>query len=57
MKITGLEAIEVAEALGVLLCKYGDPIEESRSGLTPDEARDIARQDPSLIYLQVGRYD
>jgi hypothetical protein len=50
-KLSGFEAIEYAEANGLTLSKYNDPIEEAREGLTPDEARKIAREDPSLIHI------
>lgn len=49
--IDGLEAIEYAELHGVTLHKHADPTEEARGGLTPDEAREIAAEDPSLIWL------
>ena len=51
-KLTGYEAIEYAEEHGLLLCKYNDPIEDARDDLTPSEARDVAREDPGLIYLE-----
>lgn len=50
--LTGDSAIEFAESRGLRLSKYADPIEGYRTGLTPDEAREIAKQDPSLIYLE-----
>lgn len=49
--ITGLAAIEMAEREGLTLGKYADPVEGAREGLTPDEAREIAREDPGLVYL------
>jgi hypothetical protein len=49
--ITGYAAIEYAEANGLLLCKHSDPTEDHRAGITPDEAYEIASEDPSLIYL------
>ena len=54
MTLTGRKAIAYAEEHGLLLCKYTDPVEEAREGLTPDEAREIIREasgDCSLIYL------
>jgi hypothetical protein len=51
--MTGYEAIEVAEQTGRMLAKYADPVEGAREGLTPDEAREIAKEDPSLVFLVV----
>jgi hypothetical protein len=50
-KITGAAAIEYAEEYGMALNKYADPTEDSRSDLSAEEARDVARQDPSLIWI------
>lgn len=49
--MTGHEAIEYAEAHNLALSKYADPIDDACDGLTPNEARVIASEDPSLIYL------
>lgn len=49
--LTGFAAIEYAEAHDLTLSKYNDPIEDAREGLTPDEARAVAREDARLIYL------
>lgn len=49
----GFEAIEYAEEHGLLLNKYTDPVEDAREGLTPDEARTVAHEDPTLIYIEV----
>ena len=51
-KLTGSKAIEYAEAHGLTLNKYTDPTEEAREGLSVDEARQIAREDPSLIWIE-----
>ena len=48
--ITGHDAIVYAEQHGGTLCKYADPTEDDRDDLTPDQAREVAREDPSLIY-------
>lgn len=53
MKLRGHEAITYAEAHGLLLSKYADPVEDARQHLTPEEARKIAREDPRLIYLEI----
>lgn len=52
-RLKGQAAIERAERDGLTLCKFSDPIEGAREGLSVEEAREIARQDPSLIYLDV----
>lgn len=52
-RLTGTEAIERAERDGRTLSKHADPTEGAREGLTAAEARDVAREDPSLIYLDV----
>ncbi len=52
-RLRGYEAIEYAEAHDLTLGKYADPIEDAREGLHPDEAREIAQEDPSLIYLDI----
>lgn len=52
-KLTGMEAVEYARANAKLLSKYNDPIEDARDGLTPSEAEEICREDPSLIYIVV----
>lgn len=48
---TGHEAIELKESDdSVKLHKYSDPIEDAREDISADEARGIAKEDPSLIY-------
>jgi len=47
-----MNAIEFAEANDLLLNKYADPTEEARTGLTPDEARAVAREDAGLIWIE-----
>jgi len=49
--LQGWDAIKWAERLGFLLSKYNDPLEGPSCGLTVEEAREVAREDPSLIYL------
>ena len=53
MKLTGLAAIEAAEANGLTLNKYNDPIEDARTGLDIAEARKVAGEAPSLVYIHV----
>lgn len=52
-RVVGFEAIELAERKGWTLCKRAEPPpgEGARDGLTPEEARAVARRDPSLIYV------
>jgi hypothetical protein len=52
-RLKGRLAIAYAEKHDLTLQKYADPTEGHRSGLSPSEARDIAREDPSLIYLDI----
>ena len=49
---TGHQAIEIAETNGADLNKYADPIEDARTGLSIDEAREVATEDPSLIWIE-----
>ena len=52
-RIHGRKALDYAYRHNVALHKYADPIEGARSGLSFDEADDIVRVDPSLIYARV----
>lgn len=53
--ITGYAAIEYAETHPeAVLCKYADPTEGAMDDITIDYAREIAREDPSLIYTVIG---
>jgi hypothetical protein len=49
--LTGHDAIEYAAAHGLTLSKHADPTEPALDGMTVEEARDVAAQDPSLVYL------
>jgi len=50
----GLEAIESKEEDdSVVLNKYNDPIEDARENLSVEEAREIVKEDPSLIYAKI----
>lgn len=54
--LRGMTAIRYAknhEEYDGKLCKYNDPIEGPRHNLTVREAKAVAREDPSLIYLRV----
>ena len=53
MELNGQIAIDLARLNGLTLNKYADPTEAARTGLTPDEAQVIAREDPRLIYLDI----
>ena len=50
MRLSGREAIEYAREHGTTLNKYADPTEDARDDLTPDEAEDVLREDPGLLY-------
>lgn len=52
-RLTGRDAIEHARLHGLTLSKYQDPTDGSRDGLGVEDAEEIAREDPSLIYLDV----
>lgn len=52
--MTGHKAIETAEAKGLTLSKYADPTEGAREGLSVEEARAIAAEDPGLVYVEVA---
>ena len=54
-RLRGHDAIRYAATHGRTLSKYTSPTSEARDGLTVAEAREIARVDPSLIYLEVSR--
>jgi len=51
--LIGIEAVEYARKNAKALSKYADPIEDAREGLSVEEAREIAREDPNLIHLDV----
>lgn len=51
MRLIGSRAIEYAVAHGLKLNKYSDPIEDARTGLSPEEATIIAEEDPRLIWV------
>jgi hypothetical protein len=57
IRLEGHDAIDVAEVLGLTLCKYADPIIGARTGLTPARAYEVAREDPRLIYLDIDALD
>ena len=51
MRHTGYTAIQIAMQTGRPLNKYADPTEGERSWLTVAEAKEIVREDPSLIWI------
>lgn len=56
--VKGYIAIDYAEETGVVLNKHADPKEGARAGISIDEARRIAAEDPSLIWAEVStRYE
>lgn len=59
--LTGHAAIDLHERVAEVsgwavsrLSKFGDPIEGPREEITVDEAREIASEDPSLVYLDLA---
>jgi hypothetical protein len=48
--IPGRTAIFTAEITGAVLCCYSAEGQDAREGLTADEAREICREDSSLVY-------
>ena len=52
-KLTGFDAIRYAARHDLMLCCHADPVGEWRDDLYPNEAREIAKEDPSLVYLEV----
>ena len=55
--LRGHDAIKAAAALGCNLSKYADPIEDARTDVTIYEAREIANEDPGLLWLEVESTD
>lgn len=55
--IYGYGAIAHARLTGCTLSKSADPTEDDRDGLTVEEAEEIAREDPSLISVEVDLTD
>lgn len=49
-RITGYAAIDYAARTGAALRKHADPVDGARE-VSADEARDIAREDAGLIYV------
>ena len=56
IKLTGHAAIAYAETTGCRLSKYPDPAEGAREGLTVEQGRAVAAEDPGLIYLETSEY-
>ena len=52
-RITGRDAIDYAEATGADLNLYANAIDDARDDLDVDEARAIASEDPSLIWIDI----
>lgn len=53
MKLIGWDAIRYAVANDMLLRKYADPVEDAREGVTPEQAQEIATDDPRVIYIEI----
>jgi hypothetical protein len=50
-RLTGFEAIELAERINASLSKHAEPGAPARDDLTPAEARVIAARNPDLVYI------
>ena len=55
--LTGHEAIAIAEAIGLTISMYTHPVDDARPGITPEVAREIAKEDPTLLYLEIEYID
>lgn len=53
IRMNGRDAIIYAQAHGLTLSTHTDPTAEGRDDVTVEEARRIAIEDPSLVYLDV----
>lgn len=53
LRMTGHDAIRYAAAHSLTLCTFTDPTAVAHEGVSVYEARNIAREDPSLVYLDV----
>lgn len=51
--LTGFDAIDHADENGLTLSKHADPVEGAREGVSVEDAREVAAEDPSLIFLTV----
>lgn len=52
--ITGHDAIKYAAANGLNLNKFADPTEDATFGLSIEEAKAVAQEDPSLIWVDTA---
>ena len=48
--LRGHDAIDYVEANGGQLNSYNSPVDDARSDISVDEAREIAAEDPSLVW-------
>jgi hypothetical protein len=54
MKLRGHAAIDAKELDPlVILNKYNDPVGAARENISLEEAREIAKEDPSLIWAEI----
>jgi len=54
MTLYGCEAIAYAEEHDVPLKKYADPVEDARECIPVWEAKEIASEDPGLIFIDIS---
>ncbi len=57
MRLTGFEAIEYAEKMGLAVNKHPDSLSGPRVGISVGEASGIADEDPDLIWLDLRVVD
>lgn len=55
VRLTGREAIDYARRRGATLSTYADPTADARDDVTPEEADEIAAEDPALVYVDAPR--
>ena len=52
-KINGENAMRLAARDGLTLRKYADPVDVAQDEISATKAREVARIDPSLVYVEV----
>ena len=57
MRLTGMEAVAYAIENDLLLCMHSDSGDGPRDDVDVEEARHIAQDEPSLIYIDVDDDD
>lgn len=55
--LKGYEALAYATQFGLTLTKAADPVSPHEEGITPEDARAILAEDPSLISIEAPSFD